>query len=168
MAKDKGVDVTLFRALSFASRQLNAVVEDGLREGAGVSLPEFDILSALHAASEHRARAGELGHMIAWEKSRLSHQLSRMERKGLVQRFSCGDDQRGTWVTLTELGAQTVERARPVYLETIHAHLGDLAEAPSGADLAQQILNVGHRVSPPSCRGELEVLNESLSTSPRS
>jgi len=166
MVEQAGVDVTLFRALSFAARQLTAVVEDELRLHAGVSLPEFDILSALCASPDRRLRAGELGHMLAWEKSRLSHQVSRMERKGLIERVLCESDQRGTWVALTDAGSAVVDRAVPAYEAAVRAHLGSVAATESGADLARQILAIGLPVSPDSCRGELATLAASLGTAP--
>jgi len=162
MVEQADVDVTLFRALSFAARQLTAVIEEELKVHAGVSLPEFDILSALYAAPDRRARAGELGYMLAWEKSRLSHQVSRMERKGLIERVLCESDQRGTWVALTDSGAAAVDRAVPAYQAAVSAQLGGVAATESGADLARQILAIALPVSPDSCRGELATLAATL------
>jgi len=164
MVEQASVDVTLFRALSFTARQLNAVVEDQLRHSAGVSLPDFEILSALRAAPELRLRAGELGHLLAWEKSRLSHQVSRMERKGLIERIACESDQRGTWVALTKAGAAAVDRAAPAFEAAVHSQLGDVAATASGAELADQVLALGLQVSPPSCQLALTKLRASLET----
>lgn len=161
------MDVTLFRALTFAARQLNAVVEEELRKSAGVSLPEFNILSALGAAPERRARAGDLGHMLAWEKSRLSHQVSRMERKGLIERVLCDSDQRGTWVALTDAGAAAVDQATPAYRAAVRTQLGGIAATASGSELARQIFAMGVNASPESCRDEVKSLGASLDAASR-
>jgi DNA-binding MarR family transcriptional regulator len=163
MAGTDGLDITLFRALTLVARQLTVVVEQRLQVEAGISLPEFEILSALAAAPDRRARAGALGQMLAWEKSRISHQVGRMERKGLIERFSCADDLRGTWVGLTDAGAGAIASATPAYDAAIRAQLGTLAATDAGANLAREVLDIGAHVSPDSCQGEVTLLAASLS-----
>ena len=163
MAGTDGLDITLFRALTLVARQLTVVVEQRLQAEAGISLPEFEILSALAAAPERRARAGALGHMLAWEKSRISHQVGRMERKGLIERFSCADDLRGTWVGLTDAGAGAVASATPAYDEAIRAQLGTFAATDAGENLTREVLDIGAHVSSDSCLGEVTLLVASLS-----
>lgn len=163
MAGTDGLDITLFRALTLVARQLTVVVEQRLQAEAGISLPEFEILSALAAAPDRRARAGALGQMLAWEKSRISHQVGRMERKGLIERFSCVDDLRGTWVGLTDAGAGAIASATPAYDAAIRAQLGTLAATDAGANLAREVLDIGAHVSPDSCQGEVTLLVASLS-----
>ncbi len=157
-----GVDITLFRALTLVARQLTVVVEHRLQTESGISLPEFEILSALAAAPDHRARAGALGQMLAWEKSRISHQVGRMERKGLIKRFSCADDMRGTWVGLTEAGADAIASATPAYEGAIEAQLGAFAAAEDGARLAHEVLSIGSLVTSESCQREVAELSDSL------
>jgi len=54
-------------------------------------------------------RARELGTEIGWDRSRLSHHVSRMEERGLVSREECSEDARGTMVRLTDAGPRTIE-----------------------------------------------------------
>lgn len=162
MARTDGVDITLFRSLTFVARQLTVVVEQRLQSQAGISLPEFEILSALAAAPDNRARAGALGQMLAWEKSRISHQVGRMERKGLIERFSCEDDLRGTWVGLTSTGAGAIASATPAYEAAVKAQLGALAATESGARLAREVLDIGTQVSPESCQADVTQMVDSL------
>ena len=162
MAGHGGLDVTLFRALTLVARQLTVVVEQRLQAEAGISLPEFEILSALAAAPDRRARAGELSHMLAWEKSRISHQVGRMERKELIERLPCTDDLRGTWVGLTDIGAGAIASATPAYDAAIRAQLGELAETDAGANLARRVLEIGATLTPTSCEGEVASLLTSL------
>jgi len=162
MASTDGLDITLFRAFTLVARQLTVVVEHRLQVEAGISLPEFEILSALAAAPDNRARAGALGQMLAWEKSRISHQVGRMERKGLIQRFSCADDLRGTWVGLTDAGAGAIASATPAYEAAVRSELGALASTATGASLARDVLDIGSHLSPPSCQGEVTQMLASL------
>ena len=53
-------------------------------------------------------RTGELGEVLGWEKSRVSHQVARMEVRGLVERVECESDGRGTWVTLAADGSRAL------------------------------------------------------------
>lgn len=162
MNGDQGTDVALFRALSLASRQLNAAVEQRLQDAAGVSLPEYEILSALSASPDRQARAGELGLMLAWEKSRTSHQVARMQRRGLVERTSCDDDLRGTWVGLTEAGQAAIEAATPAYQAAISAHLEGVVGTEDADAVARVALQVSRRVAPDSCQAEVVSLERTL------
>ena len=47
-------------------------------------------------------RARELGREILWDRSRLSHHVRRMEKRGLVVREECAEDARGAMVRLTD------------------------------------------------------------------
>ena len=48
---------------------------------------------------------------MLWERSRLSHQVRRMEARGLVDRVGCKDDRRGAWVGITDAGRAASEEA---------------------------------------------------------
>lgn len=158
--------MTLFRALNLATRQVTAAVEQQLQAAAGVSLPEYEILSALMRSPEHRARPRELGDMLAWEKSRTSHQVTRMEKRGLLERLGCDADMRGTWVILTPEGARAVQAAEPAYVAAIEAQLGDVAPPSERESLAHQLLAIGREASPMACQGEVAALAESLDPKP--
>jgi DNA-binding MarR family transcriptional regulator len=47
-------------------------------------------------------RSRELRRVILWDRGRLSHQVARMEKRGLVVREECADDARGTMVRMTD------------------------------------------------------------------
>lgn len=162
MDPEIGADVALFRALSLAARQLNAAVEQRLQNAASISLPEFEILSALRAAPDNKVRAGELGVMLAWEKSRTSHQVARMQRRGLVSRATCHDDLRGTWVGITDAGWDAIAAATPAYREAVEAQLSGVIGTDDADAIARLALQVSRRVAPESCHSEVSVLERSL------
>jgi DNA-binding MarR family transcriptional regulator len=91
----------------------NLVVESGLSEG------DYAILVSLSEAPEGHLRAFELARWLLWEKSRLSHQLTRMERRGLVRREECPSDARGAFVVITEAGRTAIEAAAPRHVEDV-------------------------------------------------
>src|SRR5919199_5055369 len=72
-----------------------------LQAGSGLSLADYEVLVQLTDAADGRHRPYELQRLLQWEQSRLSHHLTRMQRRGLVAREECADDGRGAWVVLT-------------------------------------------------------------------
>jgi DNA-binding MarR family transcriptional regulator len=73
----------------------------------------------LTEAPEGRLRVFEIASALAWEQSRVSHQLARMKRRGLIGRQECPSDARGAFVVLTETGRAAIERAAPAHVETV-------------------------------------------------
>lgn len=90
-----------------------------LQTDAGLSLPDFDVLVQLTDSAQGRVRVTELAHGLHWERSRVSHHITRMERRELVKREECSDDGRGAWVVLTSEGRAAIERAAPAHVETV-------------------------------------------------
>src|SRR5437764_1401411 len=70
-------------------------------------------------APGHRLRMSELAGRTLSSKSRLSHQVSRMEEQGLVQREECLEDRRGAWAVLTEAGWQRLVAAAPSHVTSV-------------------------------------------------
>jgi DNA-binding MarR family transcriptional regulator len=94
----------LWRAFHAMRRQLDLALERELQQDAHVSGPDYEILITLFESPEKQLRARELTARLGWEKSRLSHQVTRMVARGLVERSECDTDGRGTWVGLTTKG----------------------------------------------------------------
>ena len=86
-----------------------------LAEATGLSEADYEILTALAAAPDETVRALSLRCGLEWEKSRLSHQLKRMEARGLVVREECSEDNRGTVIRATEPGRRLAAEARHNY-----------------------------------------------------
>lgn len=104
-------DWVIWRDYFRGARELIAALDRRLQDDAGISHPEFLVLVALARAPKHQLRTGELAAGLSWEKSRVSHQVTRMAKRGLVARKECPDDARGVWVVLTAHGAKVFEQA---------------------------------------------------------
>lgn len=109
-----------------------------LQEGAGLSLPDFDVLVRLtdtlpegadgagaDGSGAARLRVGDLAEALQWERSRLSHHLRRMEGRGLVTREECADDGRGAFVALTPAGRAAIEAAAPDHVRLVRSLVFD-------------------------------------------
>lgn len=92
----------------------------------GLSDPDYDVLSTLSEAEGHRWRVNEFARRLLWNQSRLSHHLSRMEKRGLVAREDCASDGRGAFVVLTDAGRRALEAAAPNHVASVRAHFIDL------------------------------------------
>ena len=103
--------------------RLNALLPSALHRelqaDAGLSLPDFEVLVQLTDTPEARVRVSELARGLHWERSRVSHHITRMQRRGLVSREECSEDGRGAWVVLTAEGRAAIERAAPAHVETV-------------------------------------------------
>jgi DNA-binding MarR family transcriptional regulator len=117
---------TAWRAYVQMQQQLMARLNRSLTTGAGLSDGDYGVLVSLSEAPQQRLRAFELARTLQWEKSRLSHQLTRMERRGLVRREECEDDARGAFVTITDAGRTAIEAAAPVHVEDVRRWFVDL------------------------------------------
>jgi DNA-binding MarR family transcriptional regulator len=106
--------------------QLLGRLNRSLLEESGLSGADFEVLVAVSEAPGKRLRAVELGRALGWEKSRLSHQVTRMESRDLVRREGCKDGSRGAEVVLTALGRRMIKDAAPTQLAEIRANFIDL------------------------------------------
>ena len=138
---DEGHDWATWDTYHDAWRRLDRALDHAVQEGAGISIPEFEILIGLHRDPDHRLRVRDIAAGIGWEKSRVSHQVTRMVARGLVERADCPTDGRGSWVSMTPAGRRAV-------LSGIRAHTGALDELfwrPVGTD-ADTLRSVSERL----------------------
>jgi DNA-binding MarR family transcriptional regulator len=105
---------------------LHARILRDLAREAALSGPDYDVLSHVSEAPGHRARLGELAERMAWSRSRLSHHLTRMERRGLVTREDCPSDGRGAFVVLTDAGLGVIQAAAPGHVASVRRNFIDL------------------------------------------
>src|SRR5438067_7629528 len=76
----------------------------------GLNTHDYEILVVLSEADDSRLRMTELADATSQSRSRLSHQISRMESRGLVRRDDCEGDKRGTFAVLTPQGQEAIEQ----------------------------------------------------------
>ena len=101
------------------SSLLPAALNRQLQQDCGLTLPEYEVLVRLSEAPDHRLRPFQVCEALNWEQSRLSHQLTRMERRGLVLRRECLADGRGAFVELTAAGTDAINAAASRHVATV-------------------------------------------------
>src|SRR5437588_6915643 len=115
-----------WRGLQRMQLQLSAKLNHQLTEDAGLSLPDYGMLVVLSEQPDGRLRPFELAREFGWEKSRLSHHISRMVGRGLVKREKCPSDQRGALVAITTRGRKALADAAPGHVESVRRWFVDL------------------------------------------
>lgn len=100
-----------WRSFVAMRQQLDRHLERHLQRDFGLSASDFEILVNLSESPSGRMRAFELGEATQWEKSRMSHHLSRMEKRGLIRRVAHGA--RYPEIVLTAAGRNAIEACAP-------------------------------------------------------
>lgn len=118
------VEMRAWRGHLRMSWLLAAAIERDLRR-LGLSHPDYYVLVRLSESPDHRMRMTELAEGIQWSKSRLSHHIDRMERRGLVRREDCASDARGAFACLTGDGLLAIQAAAPDHVESIRRYFLD-------------------------------------------
>ena len=108
-----------WRALQFMQMRLESELARQLAAESGLSYPDYLVLVALTDHPEARLRLFELGRVLGWEKSRLSHHVGRMAERGLVKKEKCDSDRRGAFVSITKKGRKEIDSAAPGHVRTV-------------------------------------------------
>ena len=121
---------SVWRAYLDMTAKLTARLNREMQQQSGISIADYSVLVQLSEHVDARMRVLELARALGWEKSRLSHQLTRMQQRGLVERSNCSEDRRGAWIVLTEKGRETIVAAAPRHAESVRRYLfGELDAA---------------------------------------
>lgn len=115
-----------WRAWLNATLLLNAQLSHDLQTAHDLTLADYEILVHLSESPERRIRMSELADRVNSSRSRLSHQVDRMERIGLVERQQCTEDKRGSFAALTEHGWNVLVAAAPDHVESVRRNLVDV------------------------------------------
>src|SRR5260370_1008038 len=97
-----------------------------LAQKAGLSEADFEILSALIESPNESVRALALRCGLEWEKSRLSHQLRRMEERDLITRQECAEDNRGSVIRVTVAGRKLANEAKVYWEQAVRQYVVDV------------------------------------------
>jgi DNA-binding MarR family transcriptional regulator len=119
--------------------RLSATLHRELQDDAGLSMPDFEVLVHLTDSPEGRMRVTDLARLLHWERSRVSHHVTRMERRHLVQRVECATDGRGAFIVITPQGRAAIEQAAPCHVNTVRRLVFD-ALSPQEIDAFSRII----------------------------
>jgi DNA-binding MarR family transcriptional regulator len=132
-----------WRSFMHAHQQLTLRLRRHLLQDSRLSEADYEILAVLSEHPTERMPAQELRTLLQWEKSRLSHQVRGMEKRGLIVREPNPADARSAMICLLPAGRRTIEDAAPQHVLNVRRHLIDLftpAELDTLAGLNERIL----------------------------
>ncbi|MCT9933756.1 MarR family transcriptional regulator [Planotetraspora sp. A-T 1434] len=112
-------ELRIWRDFIETAEALRSELASRLQSESSLSPGDYVVLLALSESQGQRMRSSELAAHIGWERSRLSHHLARMERRGLIRREECATDNRGAEVVLTPTGAKAFGRATVPHLRAV-------------------------------------------------
>jgi DNA-binding MarR family transcriptional regulator len=141
-------ELAIWRALVDTTAELRRILGARLLQETNLSPADYQVLLALSEASGRRLRSSELAASIDWERSRLSHHLGRMERRGLVRRDDCATDSRGAEVSLTDDGARLFRAATAPHARAVKKHFADALTPEQFAALADILRALRNHLHP--------------------
>lgn len=134
-------ELAAWRSLLDTTTELRRLLSAQLQE-VDLSPGDYSVLLALVEAPENALRSSELADAIDWERSRMSHQLGRMERRGLLRRQDCPGDNRGALVVITDDGSNALRRASGPHLRAVKRYFADALEPHQVENLGSVLASV--------------------------
>ena len=110
-----------WRSFLAVHARLSLAMDRRLRSAHGMTQSEYGSLAAIRDAPDGVLRVGRLAVLLGWERSRVSHLVTRLEQRGLVERRPCATDARATELRLTGAG-------RRALLGAVRDHAADLRD----------------------------------------
>jgi DNA-binding MarR family transcriptional regulator len=115
-----------WRAFMHARHRLAVRLNQLLLQDSGLTEADYEILAVLSEHPTGRMPAQELCVLLQWEKSRLSHQVRRMQEQGLIVREPNPADGRSAMIVLLPAGRRAIEDAAPQHVHNVRRHFIDL------------------------------------------
>jgi DNA-binding MarR family transcriptional regulator len=140
-----------WRAYITATTLLEEQLARELQAAHGLTMADYEILVRLSDSPTRRLRMSQLAERSLASRSRLSHQIDRMEKAGLVRREPCEEDRRGANAVLTDHGWKTLVEAAPTHVAGVREHLVDVLTDDEFAALGRACAHVADHLRPPEC-----------------
>jgi DNA-binding MarR family transcriptional regulator len=127
---------------------LPGVLDSQLQRDAELSHFEYFVLAMLSEAPDRKLRMTELAAETNATLPRLSHVVSRLEKRGYVERTPCAEDRRATNAALSDAGWRKVTATAPGHVRTVRENVIDVLDRNDIADLDRIMGRVLDRLDP--------------------
>ena len=116
-----------WRTYLFTTTRLKDRLSQALEQNPSIdlSLAEYEILVRISESENESVRMSELAQQVVHSRSRLTHTVARMEKRGLVARERSVADGRGRVAVLTTAGRELLEKAAPIHVASVRELLLD-------------------------------------------
>lgn len=116
---------------------LPSALDSQLQRDSDMTHFEFSVLSLLRFSPDQTLRMSELAAGTTATLPRLSHVVTRLEKRGLLERLSCPEDKRATNVHLTDLGRRELIRATPDHIDLVRTTVIETLDRDQLAQLTE-------------------------------
>ena len=127
---------------------LPGALDGQLQHDAGVSHFEYMVLAMLSEAPDHTLRMTALAAQTNSTLPRLSHVVTRLENRGLVERIPCPQDKRATNAHLTDAGWQHIRATAPGHVAAARELVIDSLSAAQIEQLRDITASILSRLDP--------------------
>ena len=115
---------------------LPSALDSQLQRDSGITHFEFAVLSNLRFSPDQTQRMSALAVGTNATLPRLSHVVTRLENRGLVERVPCPEDRRATNARLTDAGRRELVRATPGHIDFVRRTVIDSLDRDQLGQLA--------------------------------
>lgn len=122
-------EAAAWRAVRDLGQPLWTALGRDLQRDSGLSMADYQVLVVLSESRSGVLAYRALAESTGWEKSRLSHHLTRMERRELVCREDQSGDGRCANIVVTERGRRAIAAAAPGHVAAVRRLLIDQLSA---------------------------------------
>ncbi|MBV2153551.1 MarR family winged helix-turn-helix transcriptional regulator [Kitasatospora sp. SUK 42] len=141
-------ELEAWKAFSALLIKMPAALDAQLRQDSGLTTFEYLVLAGLSEAPERTMRMSVLAALANGSLSRLSHVVTRLEKRGHLRREPCPDDGRYTNAVLTEDGYRQVVEAAPGHLNNVRSLVVDVLEPEQIKQLGEISARLLHAMDP--------------------
>ncbi|MFF4338883.1 MarR family winged helix-turn-helix transcriptional regulator [Kitasatospora sp. NPDC001540] len=139
-------EMAAWRGFVAATNLVARRLERQLKEDAGLSHTQYEILVQLSAVPDGSLRMTDLADRLVTSKSGLTYQVTQLEKAGLVARRSCPSDVRGVFAEITDQGRETLRAAAPGHVAAVREALIDVLTPAQLTALAESLGAVSDRL----------------------
>jgi DNA-binding MarR family transcriptional regulator len=139
-------EMAAWRGFVAASNLVERYLERQLKDDAGLSHTQYEILVQLSASADGSLRMTDLADRLITSKSGLTYQVTQLEKAGLVSRRSCPSDVRGVFAVITAEGWRVLREAAPGHVAAVREALIDVLTPEQQAALAESLGKVSEHL----------------------
>ncbi|MGW6708414.1 MarR family winged helix-turn-helix transcriptional regulator [Streptomyces sp. NPDC054956] len=131
-------------ALSLLHGRIETHIERALQAAHGLSVREYsllDVLSRQHDGVGGHLRMHQVADSVVLSQSATTRLVSRLEDRGLLNRYLCATDRRGIYTDVSPAGLALLAEARPTNDTALREALDEAAKKPELAPLVAAVKN---------------------------
>ncbi|MER7894832.1 MarR family transcriptional regulator [Streptomyces sp. NPDC096046] len=129
-------------ALSLLHGRIEARIERALQAQHDLSAREYsllDVLSRQHDGDGGHLQMKQVADAVVLSQSATTRLVTRLEDRGLLERYLCPTDRRGIYTNVTAAGLELLQAARPTNDTALREALDEAAKNPELAPLVRVV-----------------------------